>query len=93
MRDIYLRFSSKEEMRHQLLKSGFEENDGCLFHQDVCLDIVGVIYSVVNESAEEPEYIADEGWHTNIRIIDDRIKFPELLPFIIEPKSPSRVWA
>lgn len=93
MRDIYLRFSSKEEMQQQLIKSGFEENDGWLFHPGVCLDIVGLIYTEGNDIEEEPEYKADEGWHANIRITDDSINFPELLPFTIEPKSPSRVWA
>lgn len=93
MRDIYLRFSNEDEMREQLLKSGFEESEGMLFHHGACLDIVGIIYSQVNSDAESPEYIADDGWHVNIRIVDDNITLPELTPFIVEPKSPSRIWA
>lgn len=93
MKDIYLRFSNEDEMREKLLKSGFEESDGELFNAGVCLDIVGVIYSQVNSDSENPEYIADDGWHVNIRIVDSGITLPELIPFVVEPKSPSRVWA
>ncbi|MDW4577475.1 hypothetical protein [Atlantibacter hermannii] len=93
MKDIYLRFSNKEQMRQQLINSGFEESEGDLFHAGVCLDVVGVIYSQVNSDAENPEYTADDGWHVNIRIVDSGITLPELTPFIVEPKSPSRVWA
>ncbi|WP_313079078.1 hypothetical protein [Atlantibacter sp.] len=93
MRDIYLRFSNEEQMRQKLINSGFEESEGDLFHAGVCLDIVGVIYSQVNSDSENPEYIADDGWHVNIRIVDSGITLPELIPFVVEPKSPSRVWA
>ncbi|WP_312974021.1 hypothetical protein [Atlantibacter sp.] len=93
MRDIFLRFSNEGEMREQLLKSGFEESNGELFHAEVCLDVVGVIYSLANSDADNPEYIADDGWHVNIRIVDSGITLPDLTPFVVEPKSPSRVWA
>jgi len=93
MKDIYLRFSNKEQMRQQLINSGFEEIEGDLFHAGVCLDIVGVIYSQVNSDSENPEYIADDGWHVNIRIVESDISLDELIPFVVEPKSPSRVWA
>ena len=93
MKDIYLRFSNEDEMRQQLIKSGFEESEGELFHAGVCLDVVGIIYSQVNSDSDNPEYIADDGWHVNIRIVDSSITLPELTNFIVEPKSPSRIWA
>ncbi|MER5003008.1 hypothetical protein [Atlantibacter hermannii] len=93
MKDIFLRFINEEQMRQQLINSGFEESEGELFHAGVCLDVVGIIYSQVNSDADNPEYIADEGWHVNIRIVDSGIALPELKPFVVEPKSPSRVWA
>lgn len=93
MKDIYLRFSNEAEMREQLIKSGFEESEGELFFPGVCLDVVGVIYHQVNSDAENPEYIADDGWHVNIRIVDFSVNIPDLTRFIVEPNSPSRVWA
>lgn len=93
MRDIYLRFSNESEMLQQLIKSGFEECKSELYLRGVCLDVIGIIYSQINPGAEIPEYQADEGWHVNMRIIDDRITLPELNLFIVNPKTPARVWA
>ncbi|WP_312297086.1 hypothetical protein [Atlantibacter hermannii] len=93
MKDIFLRFSNVDEMRDKLIKAGFEEVEGYFFLPGVCLDIVGVIYSQVNSDSESNDYIASDGWHVNIRIVDDSITMPDLTPFVVEPKSPSRVWA
>lgn len=93
MKDIYLRFNSEKEMREQLIKSGFVENEGGFFLSGVCVDVVGVIYSQQNNDADNPEYIAQPGWHVNIRIFESDISLDELIPFVVEPKSPSRVWA
>ncbi|WP_312330236.1 hypothetical protein [Atlantibacter hermannii] len=93
MKDIYLRFSNEAEMREQLIKSGFGENEGEFFLSGVCLDVVGVIYSQQNNDADNPEYIAQPGWHVNIRIVDSSVNLPDLTHFIVEPNSPSRVWA
>lgn len=93
MKDIFLRFSNVDEMREKLIKAGFEEVEGYFFLPGVCLDIVGVIYSQQNNDADNPEYIAQPGWHVNIRIVDSSVNLPDLTHFIVEPNSPSRVWA
>lgn len=93
MKDIYLRFSNEKEMREQLIKSGFNEVEGEFFLSGVFIDVVGVIYYHQHNDADNPEYIAQPGWHVNLRIIESDITFDELTPFIVEPKSPSRVWA
>lgn len=38
-------------------------------------------------------YIAEPGYHANIRVINDDLDITELEKFAITPKTPARVWA
>lgn len=60
------------------------------------LDVVGTIYKPTGvmitdfDGLQHPEMARLDGWHVNLRIAE----LPEeLLPFVVEPATPSRVWA
>ena len=94
MSDLYLRFSDAAEMRHELIDFGFQNDDeqGCLYHPGICLDVVGVILTTVGE--EEPfEYITEPGYHLNLRVVDEALDLSGLDSFTVNPKTPARVWA
>ena len=69
---------------------------------DYAIDIVGVIYSPTGvmltdeEGNEYPETAPLDGWHLNIRLLNDTMR--EAVEAIdathgLTPNSPSRVWA
>jgi hypothetical protein len=68
---------------------------------DYAIDIVGVIYKPTGEMLtdaegnEYPEMAPLDGWHINIRLIGDadRSKIDTLSEYLVEPKTPMRVWA
>jgi len=94
MKDIYLRFASNGEAQQQLNAFGFKNNDdqGGLFHPDICLDLVGVITTSTGD-AESVEYVTEPGYHVNLRVINDDIDLSNLNGFVVTPKTPARVWA
>ena len=94
MKDLYLRFSSKEEAQQQLISFGFEYNEeqGGLYHADICLDVVGVITTTTSD-AESVEYVTEPGYHVNLRVINDGLDLSSLNGFAVNPKTPARVWA
>ncbi|CAM8673335.1 hypothetical protein [Leclercia sp. M-A074-M] len=100
MRDLYLRFNDADEMRTQLIAAGFvdDEEQGGLYHPDISLDIVGVITvpaEVIN-SGEENEvikYTTEPGYHVNLRVMNDSFDSSGLNDFVVNPKTPARVWA
>jgi len=100
MRDLYLRFTDADEMHTQLIAAGFlvDEEQGCLYHPDISLDIIGVITIVSN--VENPgheneliKYANEPGYHANIRVMNDGLDLSLLDEFIVTPKTPARVWA
>ncbi|MCU6666072.1 hypothetical protein [Silvania hatchlandensis] len=94
MRDLYLRFSDATDMRQALITFGFQDNEeqGYLYHPGICLDVVGVISTTVGE--EDPfEYLAEPGYHVNLRVVDDALDLTGLDGFTVNPKTPARVWA
>lgn len=100
MRDLYLRFAGAEEMRTQLIAAGFvaDEEQGCLSHPDISLDIVGVITvpdKIVNSGQESEviKYVDEPGYHANLRVMNDELDLSHFDDFIVNPKTPSRVWA
>lgn len=56
------------------------------FIQTHAIDTIGVIYK---PTGEESEPVAIKGWHVNVRGPDA----PELEPWVVEVKTPARVWA
>jgi len=100
MRDLYLRFADDEQMKTQLIAAGFidDEEQGCLFHPDISLDIIGVITIVsdIENPGQENElikYSGEPGYHANIRVMNDGLDLSPLDEFIVTPKTPARVWA
>ena len=100
LKDIYLRFADADEMHTQLIAAGFlvDEEQGCLFHPDISLDIIGVITIVsdIENPGQENElikYSEEPGYHANIRVMNDGLDLSPLDEFIVTPKTPARVWA
>ena len=100
MKDLYLRFADADEMRMQLIGTGFmvDEEQGCLYHPDINLDIVGVITvpgEVINPGQENEtvKYTNEPGYHVNLRVINDELDLSALDDFTVNPKTPARVWA
>ena len=70
---------------------------------DYAIDVVGVIHKPTGtmltdaEGFEYPEMAALDGWHINIRILNDnkRADVEALSAYFVdpEPMTPSRVWA
>ena len=59
----------------------------------VNIDVIGHIYKN-RGTEEEPEYVAQEGYHANLRLAFELTE-EELsgLPIIYPPETPVRVWA
>ncbi len=100
MRDLYLRFNDAEEMRTQLIATGFmdDEGQGMLSHPGISLDIIGVITvpAEVIDPGEENEIIkftTEPGYHVNLRVMNDSLDLSGLNDFMVTPKTPARVWA
>jgi len=94
MKDLYLRFSSDKEAQQQLIAFGFEYNEeqGGLYHPDICLDMVGVIITSTGE-ADSVNYVTEPGYHVNLRVVNDDLDLSSLNGFAVNPKTPARVWA
>ncbi len=100
MKDLYLRFADADEMRMQLIGTGFmvDEEQGCLYHPNICLDIIGVITIATGtentgQENESIKYSDEPGYHANIRVMNDGLDLSPLDEFIVTPKTPARVWA
>lgn len=100
MRDLYLRFNDANEMRTQFIAAGFvdDEEQGGLYHPDISLDIVGVITvpaEVINpgEENEVIKYTTEPCYHINLRVMNDSLDLSGLNDFVVNPKTPARVWA
>lgn len=95
MRDLYLRFADVDEMQSVLMDFGFqkEEEQAGLYHPDICLDVVGVMFDPKSMEEENPEVIELPGYHANVRVINDELDISALDDFTIHPETPSRVWA
>ena len=73
-----------------------------LFTADYAIDVVGVIHKPTgnmltsDEGFEYPEMAALDGWHVNIRLMNDnkRADVEALSAYFVdpEPATPSRVW-
>lgn len=94
MKDICLKFIDEEQAKQSLISFGFQRDEsGGLFMPDVCLDVIGAIYTTTKPDAEEPVYTAEPGYHVNLRIINDELDTAPLDEFAVHPVTPARVWA
>ena len=95
MIDLYLRTNTQEEMREALLVAGFSQaKDGRLWHPDIHLDEVGVIYKPTGKTLKAPngsEHAPIFGWHVNLRIMDDELAYL-FMGLCCDCSTPSRVW-
>lgn len=68
------------------------------FLSTASIDTVGVIYKTTGvmleseEGEQYPELQAIEGWHVNLRC-NEQLDTSALVPYIVEVKTPVRVWA
>ncbi|MCZ7840648.1 hypothetical protein LRB91_17760 [Leclercia adecarboxylata] len=100
MRDLYLRFNDADQMRKQLIAAGFVDDtgQGGLYHTDISLDVVGVIAAPgeITNPGQENEvitFINEPGYHANLRVMNDELDLSPLHDFVVNPKTPARVWA
>ena len=98
----YLKFASQEEWDAKAAEAGYryEDSETGAVHYSVspgAIDVVGVIYNDDAVFDEEGEMTspptAKDGWHVNVRVRGCDT-FPEVLNnYIVEPQTPSRVFA
>jgi len=105
MRDLYLRFPSREtavalaeQFGLYVMDSQGEERLVSASHQ-MAIDVVGTVYEptgnmVTHNGMTSPEMAAVTGWHINIRVLDDAFPIPEIInQFLITPGPTHRRWA
>ena len=98
----YLKFASQEEWYAKAAEAGYryEDPETEAVYYSVspgAIDVVGVIYNDDAVFDEEGEMTspptAKDGWHVNVRV-RGYDTFPEVLNnYIVEPQTPSRVFA
>lgn len=98
----YLKFASQEEWDAKAAEAGYryEDPETEVVYYSVspgAIDVVGVIYNDDAVFDEEGEMTspptAKDGWHVNVRV-RGYDTFPEVLNnYIVEPQTPSRVFA
>lgn len=93
MRDLYLKFSDGTEMHSALIIAGFTDSEGYLAHPEIIYHVVGTIYKREDNDAENTEFIALPGYHVNLRVINDELDLRSLEEFVVNPLTPSHVWA
>lgn len=55
------------------------------------IDTIGVISKRTGGTDEEPVFTALDGWHVNVRVMDDEDS-TLLETFVVYPETPIRVW-
>ena len=107
MIDYYLKFASEEEAKEVLFGNGLlleYTNDEVTYLSAspiASIDYVGIIFKPTGkilkdkEGLEYPEMKALDGYHVNVRItsLPNKTVIDALAPYIVEPTTPSRVWA
>lgn len=100
MKDLYLKFTNADEMKINLIKFGFSlDETGSLYCENVSIDFIGIISRPVKplteyQNIEDIEYVVQEGYHVNLRIMNiDDFDLSILDKFIVNPETPIRMWA
>jgi hypothetical protein len=85
MKDFYLKYKDEDEARELLYIDDIPK------YQNI--DHVGIIYELNENASEDDEdrFIAKEGWHVNIRLVDNEDE-EGLSEFEVFPNLPVRVW-
>jgi hypothetical protein len=82
MTDLFLRFEGQPEALSVMADFTYTDDDGIHFSQgshQYALWEVGEINGV-------------DGWHVNLRIIDDTLDVSALEPYCVTPRNPVCVW-
>jgi hypothetical protein len=82
MTDLYLKFTDQPEALSVMADFTYTDDDGTHFSQgghQFALWEVGEINGV-------------DGWHVNLRIIDDTLDVSALEPYTVYPNNPVCVW-
>jgi hypothetical protein len=105
--DKYLSFESEAAAKAVLYRiegaveadpeQGIEASDGYEVANYANIDTIGVIYKPTGEmlqgdDGEYPEMAPIPNWHVNVRLVDGEDGEP-LEPFVVQPKTPIRVWS
>jgi hypothetical protein len=77
-------------------EQGIEAVEGYEVANYANIDTIGIIYKPTGEMLQGedgpyPEMAPIPNWHVNIRLVEGEDPEP-LEPFLVEPKSPVRVW-
>ena len=82
-------------------EQGIEAVEGYEVANYANIDTIGIIYKPTGEMVtsddgegnvvSSPEMAPIEGWHINVRLVDGEDGEP-LEPFVVQPKTPVRVW-
>lgn len=92
MRDLILKFSTKQAYKDFLTQIEWENNDE--LQNYVMLDEIGYTYTETSQPGdEEPTYIRNEGYYVNVRILDESFTYSYFEPFIVQLEQPLREWA
>lgn len=92
MRDLILKFSTKQAYKDFLAQIEWENNDE--LQNYIMLDEIGYTYTETSQPGdEEPTYIRNEGYYVNVRILDESFTYSYFEPFIVQLEQPLREWA
>lgn len=92
MRDLILKFITKQAYKDFLTQIEWENNDE--LQNYVMLDEIGYTYTETSQPGdEEPTYIRNEGYYVNVRILDESFTYSYFEPFIVQLEQPLREWA
>jgi hypothetical protein len=83
MTDLYLKFTDQPEALSVMTAFTYTDDDG-----NVQLSQGGHTFALW----EVGEINGVEGWHVNLRIIDDTLDVSALEPYCVTPRNPRVVW-
>lgn len=95
--DLYLKFNSENQANSVLFNIQVIDNETVKIPKYTAIDVIGIIYKpsgnlIQSEEGEFPEMIPLEGWYVNVRVTPEE-DVSVLVPYRIEPSTPSRIWA
>ena len=102
--DYYLKFPDEATANSVLyriegaveedLENNIEAQPGYQVPNYTNIDILGIIYEEqeITDPENPPEPIPMDGWHVNIRLVEGEDS-TSLVPYMITPENPRRVWA
>lgn len=98
--DYYLKFATKEDADLLLytVHPAVTNEEGTLVSEEHTtpnyqnIDLIGTLYTPSTEEDSE-EFIPLEGYHANVRIVIDSEDPTPLLPYMVHPQHPRRIWA